>query len=378
MSGWRYIAERLNGDGTATFLHQELPLAGAQITDQLSGPSALTGNVPVEFLSLKGDDGKPLLEPWSTAIYAEADGEIRGGGLLVDRKASGSRLELDCMGFTGYAKGQPYTDSQFWVEADPLDMAREIWRFLQSQAQGNLGLQLDTTTSPVRIGTELTQDEFDTQNGPLVFENGPYRLAWYQTPDLGAAFDDLAEQTPFDYREKHYWDTDGLRILHRLELGYPTLGARRTDLTFVFGENVRDMPDIDVDGTDFANGVIVLGAGEGRDMVSSGVVSVSDFRLRRIAVVADKNLRSKGSAVAVANRELAVRKVLSGDITDIEVVDHPHAPLGSWKVGDEVRVQADTGWETADLWCRILTSTISPESSNVASLTIQRTDKAKT
>lgn len=375
MSGWRYIAQRLNGDGSGTFLHHELPLSGVSIADVLSGPNQLTGSVPVEWKTLKDSTGRCILEPWSTAIFAEADGEIRGGGILADRQSKGPALELDCVGFAGYAKGQPYTDSKFWVEVDPMDMAREIWTHLQGQPFGNLGLVLDSTTSPVRIGTELQQVEFDTQNGPVSFEAGPYKLNWYSTDDLGKAFDDLAEQTPFEYRETHEWNADRTAITHRLHMGYPTLGRRRTDLTFVYGENFTTTPTIDTNADQFANAVLALGAGEGRDMLRSEVITRPDGRLRRVAVVTDKSLRSKSGLVTLARRELAIRSIIDGDIEEISVRDHPHAPLGSWKVGDEIRVQADTGWDSVDLWCRILSSVTSPEAPDVAKLVIRRSDR---
>ena len=82
MGNWRYIASRLNGDGTETFLSYDVPLSGGQTTTALSGPGGINGTITPEIAALQDEYGRPILEPWSTAIYAEVDGQIRGGAIL--------------------------------------------------------------------------------------------------------------------------------------------------------------------------------------------------------------------------------------------------------------------------------------------------------
>lgn len=371
---WRYLAQRLTGDGAGEFLDMSLPLSGVGVTETLSGPDRITGTVEPEVMRLKGPDGRPLLDEWSTAIYAEENGLIRAGGILTRSIFAQSRWTLDAMGFCGYANGMPYTGSEFFVEEDPTNIFRHIWEHLQARPGGDIGLQVDGTTSPVRLGTELKQVEFDTQAGPVSFEAGPYKLAWYLTEDLGRNLDQLASETPFDYREEHAWNAAG-DIEHHLRIGYPKLGTRRTDLRFVIGENVSAVPTVERDGDEYANEVLSLGAGEGRDMVRGGDAR-ADGRLRRVAVVADKTARSKRAANALARRELAARQGLD-EVTDITVRDHPHARVGSWQPGDEVRLQGEMGWVKVDMWVRILSSTISPADLSVARLTVQRSDKER-
>ena len=43
MGKWRYIASRLNGDGTETFLSYDVPISGCQVTDVLSGAGGISG-----------------------------------------------------------------------------------------------------------------------------------------------------------------------------------------------------------------------------------------------------------------------------------------------------------------------------------------------
>lgn len=369
---WRYIAQKLNGDGTGSFLDYDLPLRDVQLTRTLSGPARLTGKLAPEVARLIVGN-QPVLKEWSTAIYAEADGHIRGGGILATSTFDGADWALDCVGFTGYATDLPYLDQFYGVQVDPLDMVRKLWDHIQAQPDGNIGLDVDPLTSPVRIGTPLTNVEFETGAGEDVsFEAGPFKIAWWVTDDIGAKIDELAKETPFDYIEEHDWS--GPTITHRLRLGYPRLGTRRHDLRFVYGENVLTTPTIDVDGEEYANEILALGAGEGRDMKRAIVTGPHGGRLRRMTMVSDKALRSKTSLTSFARRQLSIHSKLE-DVTELEVRDHPQAPVGAYDAGDEIRVQGDTGWADVDLWARITAITIEPEAGDAVKLSLIRSDR---
>lgn len=531
--GWRYIVQRITGIDEADYLG-EIPISDVQITDTLSGPSGLTGTITPEIGMAKAADGRPLLDEWGSAVWAEADGQIRGGGIVTYSRFNGAQWQLECTGFTGYPTDLPYTGAAYYgVQVDPLDMVRLIWDHIQSQPGGNLDLIVDDTTSPVRIGDELKNVEFTDSSGNTVsFEAGPYKLAWWVTDDLGREIDNLAKRTPFDYHETHQWadrtplwidqmeamtfssiypgatasflteagttflrftgtsskgadwgkavavrpgalyrmrarvrqstaatngvgdrwyagirqlddagaavstnngrvyiaasnvtlteskhwtlfegtiaaeslaagttwlgatligDFDGGNgvadfdyasiedinlpsetIVHKLELGYPSIGRRRHDLRFVLGENVMVDPEFVRDGELFANYIHVLGAGEGQKMIRA-YLGAADGRLRRVAQIANKELRSKTSASSLGRRELAKRKGLPA-VEQFVVRDHPNAPIGSWRVGDEVNLIADSGWIKFDAWVRILSSTISPDRGDTATLNVLRTD----
>jgi len=368
---WRYLAQRIVGPAAGSFIDTELPIAGVSLTDVLSGPPRMTGTVPVELDRLRGPDGKPLLDPWSTAIWAEEDGVIRGGGILVSTDFFGPQMRLDIMGYTGYPAGLAYVDSWFGVQIDPLDVVRHIWAHIQGKPNGNLGLVVDATKTPKRIGQKLETATAPLPTSALEYEAGPYRLTWYLTPDLGSNIDKLAEETPFDYTEEHGWAGDGT-ITHRLRLHYPRKGTRRTDLRFMLGENMQVIPELSLEGDDYANGVLQLGAGEGRNMVRATVEN-PDGRLRRIVQRANKADKTVRTATVTAKSELRVLQRL-GDVTSIEVRDHPNAPLGAWNVGDEIRVQGDTGWVVIDQWVRIIESSLSPDSGDAAKLSVEKSD----
>lgn len=372
--GWRYIAQRLTGDNAGEFLDWDLPLEGVELERVLSGAPTLDATISPKFSRLVGSDGQLLLDDrWNTAIWAENDGDIRGGGILVQSGFQGPDWRIGTVGFSGYPQDMPYVGAWYGVQIDPLDILRQIWDHLQSQPGGDLGLEVSDLKTGLKIGTELEQVEFDTQSGPLSFESGPYKLNWYQNHDLAGDIDKLAENTPFDYTERHFWDGDE-SIRHALDLGYPKIGNKRDDLRFVFGENIFESPSIERDGYDFATEAMVLGAGEGRRMRRG-----SSFRprlgLRRVAVISDPTLRSVRDCNARANAEMQWRQKLD-DIGEIVVRDHPHAPLGAIDLGDTIILEGRASeWREVDMQVRVMAIRIRPEEANSAVYTVTRTDR---
>jgi len=370
MKGWRYIAQRLPDEA---FLDWSVPLEDVEITDVLSGDCSLTGSIPARYGRLIGSDGNPIIQPWATAIWAEKDGEIRGGGIVTQADPDGKNYGIECVGYTGYLAGLPYTGSGYaGIGADPIDIVRVIWNHVQSQPGGNLNLLLGETTTDVMIGSELTQAEYDSEDGPYTYDSGPYKLAWYQDNDLASNVNDLAAKTPFDYHEHHLWVGDSIE--HHLEFGYPKIGSQRDDLRFVLGENILAAPQITLSGDDYATDVLVLGAGEGATQVMSLQGVPRSAGLRRVAVVTDSSIIATDSAFARGQRELAWRRNIQ-EIDSFTVRDHPNAPLGSFSVGDTIYIKGRLPWTTLGTWARITQITTRPSEPNAIGITIARTDK---
>lgn len=354
--GWRYLAERATGDGEpGDWLDMDLPLTDVRITDVLSGPPLLSGRIDPVYRRLKAADGRPLLEPGGTKLYAEVSGQIRGTGIYLDGQFDGPTWSLDCAGFASYPQGMGYEGATSFVDTDPLDVVRHAWEHIQAGQDSNLGLVIDTgTTTPVRVGT--TEE--------------PFELNSWSTDDLGAVIDDLAKTTPFDYHERHRWNQTKTAVEHELVFGYPRLGTRRPGLRFVFGENIHTVPTVTTGG--YANHIRFLGAGEGRDMIRAEA-KISDGRLRRMATIDDKSVQSQELAQRRAREELT-RRQRRLDITQVTVRDTPTAPLGAWSVGDEIRVQGELDWVDVDLWMRVVSITVSPDTPEIIAMSLVRAD----
>lgn len=359
----RVIAQRLRGEGAGEFIDFDIPMSDVAVTDSLSAPCQVTGTVPMAFQHLQAWDGLPVYSEWDTRLLVEEDGEFLGQGILVRTGIDNEKLSLDCAGFSYYAKGQPYEGDYSATGVDPADAFREIWEHLQSRPYGDMGVVVDSTTTGRKIGVEG-----DGTGGE--YTDGPYRLNWWETHDLGAKQDELAKLGPFDYHEKSRWLIPDETIEDRIEIGYPRIGRRRHDLSFAVGTNIFTPPSLSRDGENFATGLLVLGAGEGREMVRALVDSGMTGRLRRIAVLSDRNLTSVSTASARGREELARRLILN-DFTTVSVTDY----IGRWNVGDEVPVQVVTDWIDTTVWVRILSSTRTPGNLETATLTVERVER---
>lgn len=346
---------------TREILDWSVPLSGADYTDTLSAPRGLSGSLPEGY-------PLPVLE-WGTALWVEDSGTIHGGGIVTTIEHNERSIRLDCSGPSAYASGMPWlAPREDLIDVDPLDIVRKIWNHLQGEPGGNLHLSVDPTTSPVRVGEEERDVEFTTGAGDEVsFETGPFRLNSIDAQDLGKTIDDLASDTPFDYVEETSWS--GEEIVHRLRLGYPSIGVRRADHVYRTSENLSVLPALGLDENTYASEVLLVGAGEGREAVTGHVPSTPS-RLRRVAIVADKSIRSRKAAVNAARAELA-RRTTAGTITDLVVVDSPAARISELGVGDRIYVSGPlaTGAEL-DHWVRITEIARSLDDPTTAALTV--------
>lgn len=387
MSEWRYLVYRLDGyTGTETLLVPEANLSGVTLRHALSAPPGISASVDAWTFAQKAHDGRPLFVDWSTLIFAEKDGEIRAGGMLIDTAWNGETYDLTVAGYMAHPQGQPYVGpGEMHVQIDLADAVRKIWTYLQAIPGGNLGLEVDPTTlSAIRIGTKLEQVDFTTGLGEQVsFEAGPWKLSWHTTDDIGRVMDDLFEQG-MEYRETHSWRPDGT-IRHRVDLwapGSPAGGGaalirRRTDVRIVLEENAVELPTKDRDSENYANTVQGLGAGDGPKTVRS-VVSQKDplGRVARARNVTDSSLRSKGAVTLMAKQKLA-ESAGGWEITQLRVRDSHLLPIGTLLPGDEVRVIGNIGEEMYDDFVRVVTIEESPENGDEMTLTVVRHDKSE-
>lgn len=338
-----------------------VPLAGAASTRALSGPGGLDGTLPEGY-------GFQVLE-WGHALWVEDSGTFHGGGIVTTVEHSDRSIRVGCTGVTGYLAGMPWlAPREDLIDVDPLDVVRKIWAHLQGEPGGDLHLTVDPLTTAVRVGEEERDVEFTTDTGEDVsFQTGPFRLNPVDAQDLAKTIDDLAASTPFDYLEHTYWDGETLR--HRIELGHPSLGVRHTQMRFHTTENLAVLPSLGFDEGGYASEVLMIGAGEGREAITAHVPS-TPARLRRVAVLADKSLRSNAAAVRRAREELTARTP-SGEVTDLTVWDTPNARIDELDPGDTIHVAGPllTGAQL-DHWVRIVEITRPLEDPSTAELAV--------
>jgi hypothetical protein len=371
MSRWSFIAQRAT---TGEFIDWDVPIRLDSLEWELNGPGALTGTIAPDAGGLRGSDGRPLLEEWGTLLYAEADGEIRWGGIVVSCSFEGESWRLECAGFATYPHSVIYDGDYSQIGVDPADVIRHIWAHVQSFPDGNLDVAVVGDSTPVRLGRDAWDETVANEDGSTDVkhhEAEPYVLLWTDSTNCGAEIDDLAKSAPLDWAEKHRWSPDGESVVHEIQLAYPRLGRRRDDLVFVQGDNVTNVLTVESNGDDFANTVLGLGAGEGRAMLRRST-SLRDGRLRRVATYSDKAITDSGRLDAHIAAELNARRAALR-ITSLDVIDHDNARLGAWQVGDDVLVRAEVPWlGEIEMWVRITAWALTGD--HTATLTVSRSD----
>lgn len=398
---WRYYAQRPT---TGEWLHRDLPLSGVTVSPALSGPYQISATIEPEYADLLAEDGELLLAEWGTLIFAEASGQLRGGGIVTNTKIVGSSLELTIDGFTRYATGQPLVETLTWGGktegatgngVDPLDVVRALWDHLQERPTGDLGVTYTSTTTPYRLGEwynaralnadgSLGDDPKAVNSTPIPIDKvwdpkrdrppipaqgkstyWKYQLPWWDNIEIGRQIDEYARQTPFDYRESYRWADDTREaVVMELQIGYPRLGRRQSNLTFIEGENIVELVPVTRSGHDYYNVVYGYGAGEGSKKLRQAMSRHDGIRLRRVRIEDRPEITNKASLKAIASDEVR-KSVHLTDITSFTVRDHPNARIGSFDVGDDVLVHTRRGWQPTSLWVRITGFTDSPTTGDV-------------
>lgn len=340
---------------TGEWLTHDLPLQGLEYGPDLNGPGTLTGTLAPKLAA----QSTRLIEPGTTFIYVEDAGEIRWGGLIWDVRPQGESVSLEAASWTSYLQRRHDLHGELngrgpYTYADRTKVMRDIWAYAQSIADGNLGVLVDTTTSGSTIGTPAD----------------PYKFSVWETPNLGQRFDELADgdATP-EYTCTTEWNPSKTSVVKRVRIGWPRLGARRTDISFASGVNIIDDPEITLAGDEYAQVVIASGQGDG-SAKRRQISAVRDGRLRMEHVLDLPDIKANDVLAARAARERTRRQKL-GAVSTITVRDNPAAPLGSWQVGDDVYTRVHNAWTSYTGWCRITGWTTRPDAPGGAQATIQ-------
>lgn len=355
MTRWRFFAQHAL---TGQILHPALPLTGVEFGNELNGPGSFRGTLAPRWSQAVIDS----LTPGLALIYAEADGFLRWGGLLWDATPEDGEYQLEAAGWSSYLNKRHDVHGELggrgpYTFQDPCVIIRDLWAYAQEQPDGDLGVIVDATTSNAKVGTPAE----------------PWHSYWFETPVLGDLMDDLvSEDGAPQYTNTSTWQANGT-IERRLRIGYPRLGARRTDIDFTTGINIVDSPPVTYTGDDYANVIIATGSGEGA-ATRYAVDPVRDGRLRMEHVLALPTVNGTDVLGRRAAAERKRRQIMS-QVEQITVLDHPAAPLGSWQIGDDVHVTVNNQWTSWSRWCRIIADTYRPsDNPNQARLTLRRAD----
>ncbi|MFE2149062.1 hypothetical protein ACFXAO_03370 [Streptomyces lavendulae] len=339
MAFYRY---RVHDALTGNIVVHDLPLSGVEFGPGLSEPGDLSGEVPVPFRHLVGS----AISPGNTVLVVERDDTVVWGGLIWRAEPEGDTFPLEAAGWGSYLHRRHDVHGELdgrgpYVDADPCQVIRDVWAHAQSQPDGNLNVVVDPTASRSKVGTPAE----------------PYKVEWWETPVLGDVVDDMTKVDGGPEWTENTTYSQG-RPVGQIRLGWPRLGTRRTDIMFASGINITEASKVTYDGDEYAQVIIAVGAGEGRGR-RRAVDAVRNGRLRLERVLEVPGEKGNDRLAARARRERVARQTL-GEVSEIQIIDHPSAPIGSWQVGDDVRVRVHDQWADWDGWCRITDWRIRP------------------
>ncbi|MFE6334012.1 hypothetical protein ACFVOK_12430 [Streptomyces sp. NPDC057798] len=356
MADYRYIVARA---ATGDVLHWNLPLSEVEYGPEISGPGSLKATLPTAFRRSLGD----ALDAGDTVLLVERNARLDWGGLLWRAEPEGNTLPVEASGFTSYLHRRFDLHGNLdgrgpYIEADPCDVIRDVWAYAQAQPDGDIGVVVDDTKSKAKTGTA----------------KDPYTTSKTDPRNLGEIVDEMAEiDDGLEWSETVAWR--GRRAERRIILGAPRLGRRREDLTFTTGANVVGTPHVIKDADSYAQWVIGLGAGEGkkRKVVVDGVRN-GRLRLEHRLETSEKD---EAKLKRRAHRERLARQVLPS-LTELEIIDHPAAPIHALRIGDDVRIRLFEPHTEYDGWCRIVGWMVRPgegETAERVTLKLERTNK---
>ncbi|MFF2571219.1 hypothetical protein [Streptomyces sp. NPDC058084] len=345
---------------TGALLASDLPLSAVDFGQGLNAAGDFGGRLSTRYAHLLATQ----VDPGNTLLTCERDDTLLWGGLIWRAEPEGGTYPIEAGGWGSYLHRRHDVHGNLggrgpYANADPCQVVRDVWTYAQSQADGNLAVTVDPTTSRAKAGTTAE----------------PYRTDWWEAPVLGDVVNDMTsiEGGP-EWTETTQWASG--RPAGRIRLGWPRLGTRRTDLSFTSGINVANTVPVSYDADEYAQVVIALGAGEGRSR-RRATDAIRNGRLRLEHVLEVPAEKGNDRLAARARTERTARQVL-GEVTEIQVLDHPAAPVGSWQIGDDVRVSLHDQWSEFDGWCRITGWNLRPPQGNdpeQITLTLARADR---
>ncbi|MFC9941270.1 hypothetical protein [Nocardiopsis alba] len=400
--------------GQLQWLDRDLPASAPTIGYTLSGAGSLSATIDHTYEHLQGPDGRPLLLDHGTLLVVEFDDVIQAAGILRSSSISDGALQLTCEGFTSIADGQRITRTLKWGGkdtggttgngVDPFAVVDGVFAFLQSRPRSNLGIVMQPGSTPYRLGSWYNARKLATPDDPnpkpsdiepeipinrvwTSADRRPtaatgqtlfwlYQLLWYDDNDAGNLLDELARQAPFDYIEHAAWSGTGrdgkADVRFTLRRGYPRLGGRRRGV-LITDENLIGEPlVVSSTGGEYYNAVTAYGAGEGSKQLRV-TASRDDGRLYRELSLDVPDARTAAALQAAAQAELA-RVCAPIDVQGFTIDgEHPSAPLGSFAVGDDIRISAAGQWGDIDMWVRVTAMDIDTETSQI-DVTCSRSD----
>lgn len=384
MGVWQVSAQRTV---TGEWLHTDVPL-DLSMTWALSDHGMASGMIPAALDQEYAADGHPMWLERGTTLYAEEDGELKWVGLCSYQRPTSSGRELEFLGLTSGFDRMAFTGEIRQWQPDPFAVVAALVADAQSQPDGNLGFTIhEDGRAPTYAGDEKpppapakpkrrrgeTKEKYDDRLlswevahdtwERLYTDREPYHIAKWEGSYIGEEIRDLATEVGFEWYARHSWASREQRTRRSELVLTPRRNGREPLQALIEGVNIGEVldPRTELDG--YANHVIALGAGEGRQMrvAESGR---RDMRIRTTMFLDAKATSNKArlQALAATARQSAVATVTLDAATA--------RGLGPLTLGREVEVRS----RVFHGWCRLSAYQRSTVSQDIR-LTFARADE---
>lgn len=326
----------LNGAGSASItmpLHPEedtltLPPSGAGSSTTITAPQLYT---------------MQNLRPGSTGLYIERGGVIVWAGVIwvANAQVETEKVTFGAEGFLSLLRRRTIREDLTYSNTDQLDIARALVDYAVNTSGSGLAIvNTDTNTS-----------------GRLRDRS----YLGYERKGVGEALTQLAGvEDGFDFRFDSYWSGTSLETIFRTQ--YPNQG-RKTAHGFELGTNVETLT-LDYDGTQLANRVDAIGRAEGDSpliVTAADPAALASTPLLDVALQLS-DVSTSATLLEHANEQLClvgqpIARVLASGFGNTD------PQVGSYIAGDQVRVKASRGWLNVDATYRIVSYTVTVDSS---------------
>jgi hypothetical protein len=389
MGQWQLYAQRAE---TGLWLDNDVQLDDFDMDWTLSGPAGGEGYIPAGLVaSPYAMDGRLLWEKWGTLLFAEEDKKLAWVGICLGANPDEKGIKVEFIGVTGWLQRVPYNDVLRTWERDVFDVIRHLVNHSKDYKPnlpftvtgGNAGFTVgdpqppEPPKEPVRRKGESKKDFRDSKRYEQYQEDAEkwnkaygkrerFEIVWWEAPYIGEEIDTLAKEHNFDYRENVKW-------INRTEQTYEfilelsdDMTNRRTDIALIDGQNLAEPLETKDIENEFANHVIGLGKGEGRDM-RRAVAGGRDGRLYQAEYITYKSVKSEDRLRRLISRDHKRLSNPDPEVGNVVVWDIPGwASVSTLRCGDEVQVISDNTQPRTEVWRRIVGITRSPVESVVA------------
>lgn len=360
-SSWKFYAWRPVGN---IWLDTDVQLRDCSLKYCISTMNSGQIILPVPDQVPMGSDGRPVWGKWDTVFLAERNSVLDWVGIADAVTPDANGLTVPLVGLSAWLSKVDYSSVYTTWQRDTFDVVRELIDHATAKPRG-INFVRDNSNSTTTVGdpqpppkprkpprhkgekkSDYTSSaryhtwETDLQNWKNNWgSNQQYKLLWWENPNVGKAFNDLANETGFDWRERYSW-TAPLTPQFKIDFA-DNLVTTRTDYAVIDGVNVVGRLTPTYDDVAYANKVIMEGAGHGRKMLRK-IAIVDDGRLYAARYARLKRQKHAGQLQRAANQLLSHTRRLDPQIGTVNVYDvEGMAPTETLKAGDVITVRSD-------------------------------------